>query len=168
MLTEALILRGFDTIGAVCPTGSVFGRLRRRGELTLPRNGQGFFMVRSLQASSSVNAYRKSYCPNPYASENEGQTGGMVSAKSKACGTPMIQLAPLPCPICGGTSGMTSRFNIGERITLTTSAWAAMTMPKVLSLVPAPMKRQTGQPSRLGTCGASIHPRFKPPRRVSP
>jgi len=25
----------------------------------------------------------------------------------------MIQLDPLPCPICGGTSGMTSRFNVG-------------------------------------------------------
>ena len=44
MLTETLTLRGFDTAGAVCATGSVFGRLRRRGELTLPRNGQGFFV----------------------------------------------------------------------------------------------------------------------------
>jgi hypothetical protein len=25
----------------------------------------------------------------------------------------MIQLEPLPCPICGGTSGLTSRLNVG-------------------------------------------------------
>lgn len=42
MLTAILTIRGFDTAGAVCATGPVFGRLRRRGELTLPHNGQVF------------------------------------------------------------------------------------------------------------------------------
>src|SRR5688572_18616661 len=61
MLTETLTLRGFDTVGAVCPTGSVFGSLRRRGETSPAPQRAGFFIA-ALQILISPPPLGRGYC----------------------------------------------------------------------------------------------------------
>jgi hypothetical protein len=45
VLTAVLTIRGFDTVGTVCPIGFVFGHSEGEEKLALPFRGQGFLRL---------------------------------------------------------------------------------------------------------------------------